>query len=439
MWFGVTIMAVAAALICLGTSWPLISRWSWLHAVPGLSGVTGSEGVRVEPVFYNRLGAVLVIPTLFVLGSVPFLAWSSTDADAFMRRMMLPWLLAIAGGTVVLWFVLHEATLGFHADTPRAVTVAIGTLGLFAAFANGFMVVKTARRRLLKSGGWLAHCGVGLLLLGTIIANVYEKTESYAVVEGREPMATAFGYTLGFAGWTHDGKPEDQILRDWTRHDHAVLIRVGFPLRRGHGRGYVARVAVFKYWDAASNDWHTMTWPDIHRQIHRDIYLAAADDPKLIRPSATLRPGETATIGTAGMPPTGYSVRYNRFFGSGHGRGMSSPMAADMTLFTPDKRAIRIRPGISFSEGSPTPVNVAIPEIGGAAVLDGGISPGSKELTVVFELPGAPARWVVPVAATNKPLMGFVWLGATLIILGSALAMLTRATETHGVSAQGNG
>ncbi len=430
MWFVVLVTAVAAAAVCIGTSWPLISRWPFLRAIPFLAGATSAEGVRVEPVFYNRLGVTLAIPMLFVLGAVPFLAWGRTDSERFMRRMMTPWLLAVVGGGAVLWYVLHEAAAGFRADTPRAVTVATSTLGLFAALANGVIVWKLFRKQRLGAGGWLAHMGVGLLLLGTVLTNVYEKTASYAVAENQPPVQTDFGYTLAFEGWTHDGKPDDQVIRDWKRFDHAVLLRVK-PIGNTHGSGYVARVAVFKYWNAGKGEWATMTWPDIRKQWHRDIYLAAADDPRLIRPMATLRPGETSTIGVPGMGPTGYEVRYDRFYRSGGSGHMAAEMGAEMTLTTPDRRQVRIRPGISLAGGEQKPVNVQIPEVGGAVVLQEGIRPGTKEVTAAFELPGSPASWVVPIAATNKPMINLVWLGVLLLVVGSLVAMARRSLEAR--------
>ena len=431
LWYAVLILALSSAAVCLGTSWPLLSRWRLLAAIPFLHSAVSMEGVRVEPVFYNRMGTILTVPTLFVMGAVPFLAWGKSDPERFLKRMMLPWLLAVAGGAAVLWFVLHEAASGFQADTPRAVTVAIATLGLFAALANGMLAWKVARKRRMSAGGWLAHVGVGLLLLGSVITNVYEKTSAYAVVEGQKPVDTEFGYSLGFIGWTHDGKSEEEVLRDWKRHDHAVLLRVRPTSSASETGSYVARVAVFKYWNASKGEWATMTWPDIHKQWHRDIYLAAADDPKLIRPSATIQPGETAIIGTPGLGPTGYEVRYERFYSSGTRGHMASEMGAEMVLITPDHRQIHIRPGISLADGEPKPINIGIPEIGGAVILDGGIRPDTKEVTVAFELPDAPARWVVPIAATNKPMINLVWLGVAFIVSGALVAMLRRASDAR--------
>ncbi len=428
LWLAVLLMAIAAAVVCLGTSWPLISRWPIWRAIPGLAGLYAAEGVRVEPIFYNRVSTALILPTLLVLGVTPFLIWGRTDAEQVLRRVMLPWLLAIAGGGLVLWFVLHEAASGFEAATPRVVTVAVSTLSIFAALTNAALAVKLMRSKRVYLGAWMAHVGVGLLLLGTVITNVYEKTASYAIIEGRGPVRTAFGYSIEFLGWTHEGKPEEQVLRDWQRFDHAVRLRVTPGGSRGF-KPYEARVAVFKYWNAGQGEWSTMTWPDIRKQWHRDVYLAAADDPKLVRPIATLRPGETSTIGVPGLGPTGYEVRYDRFYRSDHSGQMAGEMGAEMTLRTPDGKEVKIRPGLAIEGGEPRSVHVAIPELNGAVILQDGIHPETKQVTAAFELPGAPASWVVPIAATNKPLINLVWLGVVLIGLGSLIAMVRRARE----------
>ena len=69
-------------------------------------------------------------------------------------------------------------------------------------------------------------------------------------------------------------------------------------------------------------------------------------------------------------------------------------------------------------------------------ILQDGIRPDTKEVTAAFELPGAPASWVVPIAATNKPAINLVLLGVVLIGAGALFAMYRRAREERaGVAA----
>ncbi len=56
-------------------------------------------------------------------------------------------------------------------------------------------------------------------------------------------------------------------------------------------------------------------------------------------------------------------------------------------------------------------------------------------MTVAFELPKSPATWVVPIAATNKPMINLVWIGVILLTLGSVVAMIRRSLEVSPAAA----
>jgi cytochrome c-type biogenesis protein CcmF len=428
----VTLALVSSIVVAGGTSWPLISRWPLLHKVPFLAGLTAETGVRVEPIFYNVSGVVLLIPALLAMAIVPVLAWRKANSEQAMWRLMGPWFTAIALGFGVAWFVQHEAAIGFKADTPRLVVVIVSTLSLFATFVNVIALIKSIRGGLLVTGGWLAHVGIGLLMVGTIISNAYEKSTDMMLIEGADPVKTPYGYALQFEGWTHDGLSRDEVQKAWWRFEHAVKINV--TPSEGHGKGFLAQAPVFYHRQLVMNQEEgapqTMRWPHIHRELHRDFYIAIASDPKLVRPTATLRPGETASIGTPGLEMTQYSVRYKKIYTEGE-MASGGVIGAEMELKTPDGKSIPIRPGIRIgsAEGGASQVNTEVPDLNGAVILEGGIDPSTQQATVAFELPDAPARWAVPVAITNKPAVNLVWLGVILMGIGSLLATVRRSLE----------
>ncbi len=461
MVLAVTLMIVGCLIVGIGTSWPLISRLPLLKSLPVLSRFYAEKGMAVQPVFYNRVGVILVIPGLIFMGIVPFLAWGKTNVEKFLWKVLAPWFAAIGGGFLLVWFVLHEASsgwnpetmaLGYNPDTPRGVVVAIGTLGLFAAFANIALAAKLLRIKAVTMGGWLSHVGIGLLLLGTVVTNVYEKTQNTVLIEGSDPIKTPFGYSLQFAGWTHDGKTPEEIQKDWWKFEHAVKIRVtrnesgsgvahaddtGTETASDNGKGFLALAPVFHNKQLMLNQEDegptTMRWPYIHKEFQRDFYIGIASDPKLLRPSATLQPGETATIGYPNAKPTGYMVHYKKFYMNGKPGQAGTVMGAEMELTTPDGRKVPIKPGMSLGGGpnGPERANVDIPAINGAVLLQGGVDAASKQVTVVFEFPDAPAVWAVPVSITNKPGINLVWLGVILMGVGTLCAMLRRSVEAR--------
>lgn len=496
MVLAVTLMIAGTVIIALGTSWPMISQWKILKSIPFLASLYAEKGMAAQPIFYNRIGSALIIPALIIMGMVPFLAWGKTDLEKFLWKILVPWFAALGGGFLIVWFILHEAThgvsidsdnvitTGFHPSTPRMLIVAIGTLGLFAAFANIALAVKLLRVKAVTMGGWLAHVGIGLLFVGTIITNVYEKTYTVVLIEGEQPVRTPFGYALQFAGWTHDEKTERarqtadpqlrakleaEIARDWYSFDHGVLIRVSRTAGGAgaahaddadpHGEadshvhaeaggevetkdGFLAHVRVFhsRSLDSArmlnpeQESPTTMRWPHIHKEWLRDFYIYVANDPKLLRPSAVARPGETVPIVRFDgfhAHETGYKVHYKKFYMAGNPGQSGTIMGAEMDLIMPDGRKIPIRPGKELTSAGMASVNTQIPEANAAVILDGGVDANTKQVTALFELPEAPARWAMPVSVTNKPGINLVWLGVILMGIGTFCAMARRALEAR--------
>jgi cytochrome c-type biogenesis protein CcmF len=474
----VTIMIASAVVIAIGTSWPLISRWPALKYFPGHLYV--AKGVAAQPVFYNKFGSFLLIPALLAMAIVPFLAWGKTNLEKFLWKVLLPWFLSIGAGFLIVWFVLREASSGFQPDTPRMLVVIIGTLGVFAAVTNIALAVKLLRVKTVTMGGWLAHVGIGMLFLGTVITNVYEKTENRMIFEDMGPVKTSFGYALEFAGWTHSdlekrmhetSDPQEQarlaseIDADWWKFDHAMRIRViplrdsasvvhaddgdphaGLGMTNPHARfrtpdelldrehSFLANAPVFFHRQLMQDDSdgpRTMRWPYIHKELARDFYIAMADDPQRLWVSATLRPGETSSIGD-GIRLTGYNVRYLKQYRQGQPGQAGTIFGADMELFAPDGRKIPIRPGIQLGgEQGLTPVNTQIPGINGEVIMKGGMNAATREVTVEFNLPEAPPLWYAQLAVTNKPMVNLVWGGVLLMGLGSLLAMTRRAMEAR--------
>ena len=431
----VSLFIITALIVAVGTSWPLISQWGVLRN----TALFSAKGSAVKPIFYNQVGAILLVPGLLVMGIVPFLLWGKTESEKFLWKVMFPWFAAIGVGFGIVWFVRAQNVGDFHPSTPPVLVVILGTLAAFAVFANVIVAVRLIIKSPVAIGGWLAHIGIGLLIIGTVLSNVYEKTEMRVVIEGESPIPTSFGYSLQYAGWTHDDIRGEPISAQWERFDHAVKLKLIPTGATGSTEdAQIGKVAVFKYWQQDSTmpeggKMATMTWPYIHREPLRDFYLSAADEPKLLRVGATLRPGESSSIGD-GLRMTGYTVKYKKFYREGEPGSSSTVMGAEMELKAPDGKTYPMRPGMRIGGPSgPVAVNEDIPGLHGAVLMQGAVDAATHQITVVFELPDAAAIWTVPVAVTNKPMINLVWLGVALMGLGTIISMARRAIEARPV------
>lgn len=437
MLLAVCFMILAAIVITIGTSWPLLSQLKWF----AVFGAYNPSGSAVSKLFYNRVGSLLALPSLLIMGIVPWMYWKNNDGNRLLWKILPAWFIALLAGFGIILFAHSQTTANFQASTPLALVVCMGTLGVFAAVSNLQYMFSMLRSRRLTAGGWLSHVGIGIILLGTILTNVYEKSENRTIVEGMRPVATRFGYAIAYDGWTHDGQTPQQIEKDWTQFTHAVKLKL-IPISSAeensnlspntnipHTKGaIVGNLAVFHYWQ--EDHWATMTWPLILRQPFRDLYISAANDPQLVRISATVRPGESSTVGDVLRNP-GYKVYYKDFKMIGQPGQPGTVMETQMILTTPTGQKVPIDPGLRIGgDNGPEHVNVQIPQVQGAVLIDGAINPATKEVTVEFEFPDALALWAIPITITNKPFINFVWIGVILMGFGALWAMVRRAFES---------
>ncbi len=437
MLLAVCFMMLAAIVVTIGTSWPLLSQLKWFS----IFGAYNPSGSAVSKLFYNRVGSLLALPSLLIMGLVPWMYWKNTDGNKLLWKILPAWFIALIAGFGIIMFAHSQTTANFQASTPLALVVSMGTLGVFAAVSNLQFMISALRTRRITAGGWLSHVGIGIILLGTILTNVYERSENRTIVEGMAPVKTHFGYAIAYDGWTHDGQTPQQIEADWTKFTHAVKLKlipissngdaanISSETNNSNTKGdIVGNLAVFHYWQ--EDHWATMTWPLILKQPFRDLYISAANDPQLVRISATVRPGESSTVGDVLRNP-GYQVYYKRFKMIGQPGQPGTIMEAQMILTTPTGQKVPIDPGLRLGgDNGPEHVNIQIPQVQGAVLIDGAINPASKEVTVEFEFPDAPALWAIPITITNKPFINFVWIGVLLMGIGALWAMVRRAFES---------
>ncbi len=442
---------ILPALIAMGAA-PFLSwgksdpdRFLWRLLAPWFLAVACGFGIAWYVQKQAAAGFEAATPRLVVVATGTLGLFAAFASILWLGRVLKPaakgrsligaGIGALAGGLVAFWgaLVVMGGALGAEASANAVIGVTLLLIAVGGAFtALGARILRVVG---ITAGGWLAHAGVGLFLLGAVISNVYEQTASVDLIEGQPAAETPFGYAVEFDGWTHDGKPSDVAAREWFEFSHGAKLRLRRTGTSGSGR--LAILPVF-YSTQRMNSGETegpvtMRWPNIVREPARDFYVVVANDPKPLRVGTTVCPGQTQIVATPMMTTTGYSVRYKRFYTNGKAGEMGTELGADMDLIAPDGRAYPFRATMSLSPetGGLKPVPAQIEGLGGEAILAGSIDVSTKELTVLFDLPDQPARWRIPLSFTNKPLINLVWLGVVLMTVGTVIAMVRRAREAR--------
>jgi len=294
---------------------------------------------------------------------------------------------------------------------------------------------------------------------------VYEKTSINAVIEGEPAWKTPFGYNLEFAGWTHDAtekaiadskddsaraKLDKELNDEWRKFGHAVKLKVIKQIDQkgavhaadgnsAEGPSFIAEARVFinNMKMKAQDDKDTpeyMRWPYIHKELVRDFYIGISNDPKRCLPGTILEPGQSDRLNylyeNSMVVSTGYSARYIKFVREGNAGSTGTFMGAEIEVTAPDGRKAIVRPGMTVGgAGGPDKPMVSIPELNGACVMAAGPDPATKRVKINFLFPDTPAKWVIPVAVTNKPMIDVVWLGVITMGIGTLISMVRRMAE----------
>ncbi len=453
----VTLLILACAFVTLGTTAPLGQKMLHKPLSPP------------QAVFYNRSMMPLAIIAGLLMGCVPWLAWKKTDPDKFLRKLVGPWLLMVVFGSLLLVWVLgaerawvasrdlsDEAVQNtmkawVNPSLQRVSVILLASVGFLAVLSNSALAARVFRKKPFAAGGWLAHVGIGVMMIGVVVSNTYERTERIDLIQGHGPK-TAFEYQFEFEKMT--AKPMDMrpLNPDYVK-DNAVQMRVTPPEGEGKQadgsrtflvspRWFVYNLATARFEDDAQ----AIRWPDIRKYMGHDLYVGLAANPEFVfidpdnrntRQQLTLQPKQKVPFGP-------YTIGYYDKFGTpGKEQGVR------LAILKPDNTVVEADPVIRMAMGEDGKMHLTQDEyavkqlrdenqVPGVARLDN-IDPSTKAATVSLSLPGANTTgvWVVHAEVTYKPWVNLVWGGVLVAVLGIFVAGIHRTLEARKVLATG--
>ena len=237
--------------------------------VPLITRLRGSADA-LDTAFYPRTMAPVLLLMLLVLCLCPLLGWQGSDWKRLLRFLVAP----------AIGAVLATATaLLLGARKPFSLLFIL--LGAFALTSNVVMVVRTARGGILRLGGYLAHVGLGLLVVGIITSSVYSVDGPRLVLEEGKP-GEALGYRFTLVGW-----------QEWPGHHPALRLEV----ERG-GKRFIALPELYQN----PQDQSTVATPHVRRTLAYDVYIAAEG-------YTPAQQGEPTMVGEGGaVPVAGYTL-----------------------------------------------------------------------------------------------------------------------------------
>jgi cytochrome c-type biogenesis protein CcmF len=398
---------IIAGVIAFGTSMP------WITSIKGLSdsfarvfgrafnidngtqfgGQPFTDGrFSLMPDFFKRttspLGLVLV--TLMAVG--PLLGWRGTNGRKLLLSLRWPFIAA-----VIL------TSVGIVLGVRDGMSLAYLTIASFALGSNLLMIIRTLRSGWLRIGGYLAHVGMALLLVGVVGSYAYASPEEKLVIPQGETQCM-FGHCFTF--WGYDEKPDGK---------HVLRLEVD----RNSDRPFVASPDV--YFNARMGA--EVRTPAIKRYLWQDLYIA----PEQYLPAVNLNAAEVVPGVQQEIGP--YSVRFDGFDVQDHlAAGNYAIVQATVTV-THENQVNVMTPQLRL-EADKAFTEIPVPLTDGRSLVLENINPGAQMAKLRIDglnLPPLPARAVFTVSI--KPAIALVWLGTLLMSLGGFLAVVRRRLE----------
>jgi cytochrome c-type biogenesis protein CcmF len=397
-YLSVVMLMIAAALVTFGISTPIIT--GWLQAKPS----------TVAPDFYNWTMAPVGFLLAALLAVYPVTTRNGIAGKELRGRLAVPVVLGIVA-VLVTEYGARKAGGLTAVHLFAAASLAFG--GTVALSLNAIQL-----GRLMKTGAWsafggyLAHVGFGILLLGIVASSIYSETRRINVPMNGTANALGYRFTLPNRGDSPDDKKTVIPLGVTAVGRLARLGRLMFPVHP-----FMTR----------DRNGMQMTAPGIYSHPLYDLYVAPVEfDPGSYESMPIqLKPGQVYSFGPLKLYYSGLTALGDHMNPEG--------IRAEM-LAVRGKVHVPIGPQLDFHTERATIIDLP----GGSRV---NIDPGTKfdsEGSLTFDLSGPNARLTDAYAivdVTIKPFIWLTWLGMITTVVGGLISALRRARDNRGVAA----
>ncbi|HNV45717.1 MAG TPA: cytochrome c biogenesis protein CcsA [Spirochaetota bacterium] len=361
---GVVVLCGYAAFILIGTSMPILSR------------IVVPEGSSVKAEFYNNLSIPAGLLLLALIIAASRAAWP---------RAVGRWAAAILGCAAIgIGIALNVGS------TTNAFAYLFAAFGSLAALQALHAIVRAPSRRAIAAR--IAHCGVGVLVVGFVTSNLHSTTAQRELTQG---ATTAVG-------------PLEIVFDGITGRDTTAL---AFTVRDG-GRERAIRAPYFV--DQRSGALYRE--PFVIRGLVRDVYIAPAE----YRPDGG---GGTRLHLEKGKPQAADGTAFEFL---GFDTKLMNMMAGAGTILA----EVRVRgaggthtvsPGLIIENGKAVGnYDAALPGTPAKKIALLSMNVSAKEIHLLVT-EGAPPSVLVDISF--KRLIWLVWLGTVAIAAGGIVGL----------------
>ncbi|NOX88241.1 MAG: cytochrome c biogenesis protein CcsA [Calditrichaeota bacterium] len=381
--FGMMVLILTALFVFVGTSLPLFSS------------ILKDNPESFIPRYYNYIAGPAAVLLALLMGLSPVLRWKTNSWDR-LRTVVLHGAIGLAFGIVL--FILGIRNI---------ISLLIMVFSVFLILVNGQIAIRFWRNKNYAFGGYLAHVGVGLMLMGIVTSSVYDS--SVETTLPKDSPKEVFGYQIVYKGKAPSSDGKDKVI---------LLV---------DGKETKAKF----YWSDYSQAW--MVGPSVENKWIRDLYISPI---QIIPPEQILPPGDELILIKGQKVKFGdYVLLFKAYDMNTHQMGGEEIILKAVVEVYDGKGNLlsEIKPGIHIKGKNKKRLAVKFVDNRRTVYLKSiNVEKRSVSVSISKSAPQADAvtgKEILTAQITVKPFINLLWLGTFIMIIGFLFSLYHRFKE----------
>jgi cytochrome c-type biogenesis protein CcmF len=383
MLFGMLALILSAIFTFFGTSAPLIT------------GFLSEKASDVSIDYYNMLNAPVAILLGFFIAFSPILRFKKKSGERFIG---------------IIWHGITSIIitgLAYILGLIEVIPLIIFLFFVLAILVNSEIVYRHLRKKNWGFGGYLAHVGIGLMMIGIITSSVYDKTDKISLPIGTE--VNIMGYEMTYLGFNISNEGKDEAIISVARNGSEVCeARTKF------------------YWSDFSQAY--MRNPSVHNLWLKDLYIA----PIQVIPAEKKSSGQTVKLfEDKTVYFENYRLQFKGYEMNSHNVDAGEVSVEAIINVSSQEADFVLKPLVRVQNQNKSTIPDNIPGSEREVHIHE-ININEKSLTILIDddiqtvAASAGRKEMLAIEVTEKPLINLLWLGTILMIIGLWVAILNR-------------
>ena len=371
--FGMTAFLFSGIFTFIGTSAPFFTAL-----------INQPAGVNIE--FYETIHMPIALLLMAAVSFAPLLAWK-VNAFRNIKRLNT--------SLIISFFITTFAVI---VGLNQPISILLFFLSVFAIIINGWVVYEFIKKKPGKMGGYLAHVGLGFMVIGIITSSMYDSSEKIALPKNQF-QKTSFGYDIKFIGFREmpDGKDRAQLVLKSENEEFSAEMQF--------------------YFSEYTNSY--MLNPYIKLKPLKDLYIS----PISFVPAEDQNSQQLSLVQGQMGKFSDIAVTFNGFEVNQHGEAQTMIVKANLTVEVPDgsySNNSYLAPEYKLENGKFSSTSVDVPGRDGVSVKILSVDASNKTVHLEFNSTNGGIKGVdyLGIEVSEKPFINLLWFGILVLMTG---------------------